>query len=213
VRSGKLIANIAELELPTGTASGRITADMTELVPRYALRGKIENFDPATTAQLLTGLPLLSGRTLVKVELKAAGQTPAEALRSLSGKVGISMPESGRLALDLRAIRGVAEPNFTPSQLIKSTTSIDGLEARANLLDGVLVGEHVQARTGSLNISASGSADLLDRTLDLRLQVQPAAAADKPPPADAAAAAVVSVSGPWADPAVRREQAGAPDVR
>ncbi len=213
VRSGKLIANIAELELPTGTASGRITADMTELVPRYALRGKIENFDPATTAQLLTGLPLLSGRTLVKVELKAAGQTPAEALRSLSGKVGISMPESGRLALDLRAIRGAAESNFTASQLIKSTTSIDGLEARANLVDGVLVGEHVQAKTGGLNISASGSADLLDRTLDLRLQVQPAAAADKPPPADAAAAAVVSVSGPWADPAVRREQAGAPDVR
>src|SRR5689334_10726925 len=87
VRSGKLIANIVELELPTGTASGRITADVTELVPRYALRGKIENFDPAAAAQVLTGLPLLSGRTLLKVELKAAGQTPAEALRSLSGKV------------------------------------------------------------------------------------------------------------------------------
>jgi hypothetical protein len=141
--------------------------------------------------------------------LKAAGQTPAEALRSLSGKVGISMPESGRLALDVRAIRAAAEPNFSPSQLIKTTTSIDGLEARANLVDGVLVGEHLLARTGGLNISASGSADLLDRTLDVRLLVQPAAASDKPAPADAAAAAVVSLSGPWADPAVRHEPAGA----
>jgi AsmA protein len=204
VRSGKLIANIVELELPTGTASGHMTADMTEFVPRYALRGKIDNFDPTPAAALLTGLPMLSGRSALKLELKAAGQTPAEVLRSLSGKIGISLAESGKLGLDVRAIRAAADA-FSPSQLAKTATTIDTLEARANLVNGVVVGEHVQAKSGALTISASGSADLLDRTLDVRLTVQPAAGTDKPLPVPEAPA-VLSVSGSWAEPAVRREQ-------
>src|SRR5262245_159682 len=200
VRSGKLIANIAELELATGTASGRLTADMTEFVPRYALRGKVDNFEPAAATVLASGVPMLSGRSALKVELKAAGQTPAEVLRSLSGKIGLSLSESGKLGVDVRAMRAAADTSLSPGQLLRAATSIDTLEARASVVGGVVVGEQMQAKTAGLNISASGSADLLDRTLDLRLTVEPAAAADKSPEA----AATVSVSGPWADPQVRR---------
>jgi len=206
VRSGKLIANIVELELPTGTASGRMTADVKEFPPRYALRGKIDNFEPGPATAMLTGLPMLSGRSLLKVEVKTAGQTPAEVLRGLSGKVAISMAESGKLGLDVRAIRSAAETIPSASQLVKSATSIDALEARATIVDGLLVAEHVQARAGGLNIGASGSANLLDHTLDLRLSVQPTPAADKSVPSMEASAGL-SISGPWAQPAVRREPA------
>jgi AsmA protein len=201
VRSGKLIANIAELELATGTASGRLTADMTEFVPRYALRGKVDNFEPAAATAVAGGVPMLSGRSALKVELKAAGQTPTEVLRSLSGKIGLSLSESGKLGVDVRAMRAAADASLNPGQLLKAATSIDTLEARASVVGGVVVGEQMQAKTAGLNISASGSADLLDRTLDLRLTVAPAAAADKSPEA---AATVLSVSGPWNDPLVRR---------
>jgi AsmA protein len=206
VRSGKLIANIVELELSTGTASGRLTADTTEFVPRYGLRGKIDNFDPAAAASLLTGVPLLAGRSVLKIDLEAAGQTPAEVVRSLSGKVGISMAEGGKLGLDVRTIRSGAQADAVPtgSQLTKAATNVDVLEARARLIHGVAVGEHLQARSGGLSISASGSADLLERTLDLRLAVQPMPATDKSaPPSEPAR--VLSVSGPWAGPALRRE--------
>src|SRR5262245_35189935 len=201
VRSGKLIANIAELELATGTASGRLTADMTEFVPRYALRGKVDNFEPAAATALASGVPMLSGRSALKVELKAAGQTPAEVLRSLSGKIGLSLSESGKLGVDLRAMRAATDASLSPGQLLKAATSIDTLEARASVVAGVVVGEQVQAKTAGLNLSAGGSADLLDRTLDLRLTLEPAAAADKSPEV---AATIFSVSGPWTDPLVRR---------
>ena len=203
-RSGKLIANIVELELPTGTASGRLTADVKEFPPRYGLHAKIENFEPGPASAMLTGLPMLSGRSLLKVELKTAGQTPAEVLRALSGKVAITLAESGKLGLDVRAIRSGAEGTPSASQLVKSATSVDALEARANVVDGLLVAEHVQARAGGLNISASGSANLLDHTLDLRVSVQPAPAADKSVPATEASVGL-SISGPWAEPSVRRE--------
>jgi AsmA protein len=209
VRSGKLIANIVELELPTGTASGRMTADVKEFPARYALRGKIENFEPGPATTMLTGLPLLSGRSLLKVELKTAGQTPAEVLRGLSGKVAVSMTEGGKLGLDVRAIRAGTETGASAGQLVKGTTTIEALEARAAVVDGLLVAEHVQARAGGLNISASGSANLLDHTLDLRLLVQPAPAADKSLPATEGSAGL-RVSGPWAEPALRREPAGEP---
>ncbi|HEU0059881.1 MAG TPA: AsmA-like C-terminal region-containing protein [Hyphomicrobiaceae bacterium] len=209
VRSGKLIANIVELELPTGTASGRMTADVKEFPPRYALRGKIENFEPGPATAMLTGLPLLSGRSLLKVELKTAGQTPAEVLRGLSGKVAISMAEGGKLGLDVRAIRTGAEPVASASQLVKSATSVDTLEARANLFDGLLVAEHVQARAGGLAFSANGSANLLDHTLDLRLSVE---ATDKSGPSPEGNAQL-SISGPWGEPALRREPAAEPVAR
>ena len=45
VRSGKLLADIAELELYGGKASAQITANSNEIVPRYTLRGKVEGFD------------------------------------------------------------------------------------------------------------------------------------------------------------------------
>jgi AsmA-like C-terminal region len=214
VRSGKLIANIVELELPTGTASGRLTADVSEFPPRYALRGKIDNFEPAPAAAWLTGLPLLSGRSVLKVDLKTAGQTPTEVLKSLAGKVGLNLAENGKLGLDLRAIRpGGMEDVTNPSQLVKGATSIDALEARANLVDGLLLAEHVQAKAAAHRISASGSANLLDQTLDLRLQVQPAPGEKAPLAPDAAGTASLSLSGPWALPSVRREPAADPTAR
>src|SRR5262249_61270844 len=38
VHDGKLLADIAELELPAGTASARVTADVHALGPRHRLR-------------------------------------------------------------------------------------------------------------------------------------------------------------------------------
>jgi hypothetical protein len=77
------------------------------------------------------------------------------------------------------------------------------------VVDGLLVAEHVQGRAGGLNISASGSANLLDHTLDLHLLVQPAPAGDKSLPATEGSAGL-RVSGSWAEPALRREAAGEP---
>jgi AsmA protein len=214
VRSGKLMANIVELELPMGTASGRLTADVSESPPRYALRGKIDSFEAAPVATWLTGLPILSGRSVLKVDLKTAGQTPTEVLKALAGRVGLSLIESGKLALDLRALRAGTYPAADASQLVKGSTSIDTLEARANLVDGLLVAEHVQAKAAGHSISASGSANLLDHTLDLRLLVQPAPG-ERPglPPDAAGSSAGLTLNGPWALPSVRREAAGDPTVR
>ena len=44
-QAGKLQADLTELELNSGNATAQVMAIMSEAMPRYALRGKIENVD------------------------------------------------------------------------------------------------------------------------------------------------------------------------
>jgi uncharacterized protein involved in outer membrane biogenesis len=210
VRSGKLIANIAELELPPGTASAQLTADTNGLLPHFTLRGKIENFEPGTAGAALFGAAVVSGRSTLTAELAADGQTPAEVLRRLSGKAVLAMPDGARVALDLKALRAVSKDNLAPGwgQLGKGQMSVEQLEAKAIIVDGVLIAEKMQARAGASVLDAAGSVDLAERTLHLHLSIKPTAPADRPPkPADPSSGAeVVSVRGPWQHPVVRAEE-------
>jgi uncharacterized protein involved in outer membrane biogenesis len=213
VRSGKLLASIVELDLPSGNVSAQVTADANALLPHYTLRGKIENFDPGPVGTALVGSTVFSGRSVLTLDLAAIGQTPAEVLRRLSGKAALTMPEGGRAALDLKALRTVSKDNVSPGwgQLTKAQTSIDHLEARAFIVDGVLFPDVMQARAGAVALAATGSIDLAESILDLRLSVRPNAPGDRPhgTSTDTAGADVISVRGPWGSPTVRAEEADA----
>ena len=209
MRSGKLLADVAELELHSGIASAQITAHADGLVPNYSLRGKIENFEAGYAGAALLGSSLINGRSTLSLDLASAGQTPAEVLRGLSGKAAMIMPEGGKLALDLKALR-TAKPGTTPAwaALIKGQTTLDQVEARAVIRDGVLIGDSVLARAGGTGISATGRVDLVEGTLDLRLATKPNVATDKPlQPDDMQGAQAVTLKGSWLEPHVKPAEA------
>jgi hypothetical protein len=123
------------------------------------------------------------------------------------------MAEGARVGLDIKALRAAAtKAGGAPGwgALAKGQTSLEQVEARGLLRDGVLITELVQARSGPLGLAASGRIDLSERTLDLHLAVRPNAAADKPlKPTDMAGAEAVTVRGFWQEPFVRPQEAGA----
>ena len=206
VRSGKLLADIAELDLYSGKVGVQVTVNSNELVPRYTVRGKVENFEAGPAGTALFGSAVLTGRSTLSLDLTAAGQTPAEIVRALSGKVALTMAEGGRVGLDIRALRAAAKADGPPGWglLAKGQTGLEQIEARALVRDGVLITETVQARSGAVGVVASGRVDLVERTLDLHLSVKPNAPADKlPKPADMAGAEAVTVRGLWQEPFVR----------
>ncbi|HZT48723.1 MAG TPA: AsmA-like C-terminal region-containing protein [Hyphomicrobiaceae bacterium] len=210
VRSGKLLADIADLDFQGGKVTAQITANANDPVPLYTLRGKVESFDAGAAGTALFGAPVLSGRSTLSVDVQGAGQTPAELLRTLSGKAAMSMAEGARLALDMKALRAAAKPNGPPGWglLAKGQTSIEQVEARALIRDGTIVTEAVHARSGSAGVGASGRIDLVERTLDLRLFMKPSVPTDRPLKlADVVGADTVTVRGPWAEPFVRPEEA------
>ena len=81
------------------------------------------------------------------------------------------MAEGGRVALDIKALRTAAKADGPPGWglLAKGQTSLEQVEARALIRDGVLITETVQARSGAVGVAASGRVDLAERTLDLHL--------------------------------------------
>jgi AsmA protein len=206
VRGGKLLADIAELELYGGRASAQVTADSNELVPRYAIRGRVENFDAGAASTALLGSPVLIGRSTLVVDVAASGQTPVEVMRRLSGKAALTMPEGGRLALDLKALRGVAKAGAGPGwgALAKGQTSLEQVEARAFLLDGVLFTDAVRALSGAAGLGAIGQIDIVEGGLDLNVSVKANVPTDRPlTPADLGGGETISVRGPWREPVVR----------
>jgi hypothetical protein len=209
VRSGKLLADVAELDLFGGKLSAQITANADEIVPRYALRGRVESFETSSAASLLFGSPALSGRGTLTVEIEGVGQTPAEVVRRLSGKAALTMPDGGRLALDMKALRSAAKANSPPgwAPLTKGQTNLELVEARALMRNGVLTTELVQARSGALGLSAAGWVDLAQRTLDLSLFMKASVPTDRPLKAsDMAGAETVTLRGPWLEPMVRDQE-------
>jgi hypothetical protein len=199
VASGKLIAEITELGLMEARASGQVTIDVNDLLPHYALRGKIENVDAGTAGRFLLGTNAISGRGMVTLDLAAQGQTPADVLRQLSGKASLTMSEGGKLALDLKGLLSPAKngDGLNWGTLTKTQTAFDYLEGRAVINEGVAE-EAVLARSGSIGLLASGRADLGDGSLDLRLITKPNIATDRPPvSADMAGGTSVSMRGSW----------------
>jgi AsmA protein len=212
VRSGKLLADIAELELHGGKVAAQLTASANDLVPRYTLRAKVEGFDAGAAATTLFGSTLLTGRSTLSVDVAGSGQTPAELLRTLSGKAALTMADGARMALDMKALHAAAKANGPPGWglLAKGQTSLEQAEARALIRDGVLITEAVQARSGAAGVAASGRIDLAERTLDLQLFMKSGVPTDRPlKPADVVGAYSVTVRGAWQEPFVRGEEAGA----
>ncbi|MBX9590640.1 MAG: AsmA-like C-terminal region-containing protein [Hyphomonadaceae bacterium] len=211
--AGKLQADLTELEINSGTATAQVTVIMSEAMPRYALRGKIENFDAGSMTARWLGTAGLSGRATLTADLTSTGYSPTEIVKRLSGKSSLAVAE-GRVATDLKVLRWAAKAGQASGwrRLAKSQTSIDQLEARALIIDGVAFADTVRARSGSTGLFASGRVGLADGNMDLRLVVKPNVPGDRPlQVADMLGGEVISLRGPWQEPLVRlEEEAAAP---
>lgn len=198
-QSGKLHADIAELELPSGSLSAQVTAIMSEAVPRYALRAKIENLEAASATALFTKSAALSGVGTLSLDLTSTGRSLAEVTRRLSGKATLAMPEGGRMALDLAAMRPAAQTGGVRglAQLAKAHTHLDRLEARALIIDGVAFTEDVQARAGDMALALVGRLGLVDGNIDARLMLKPNLPADQPLRLSDAAVKTLTLRGSW----------------
>jgi uncharacterized protein involved in outer membrane biogenesis len=202
-QAGKLQADITELEMASGTATAQVTAIMSEAMPRYALRAKIENVDTSTATALGLGSAPLTGRATLTADLTSIGYSPTEIIRRLSGKTSLSIAEGGRLSLDLKALRSAAAAGDTRDwvKLARSPINIDQLEARALIIDGVAFADVLQARSGTAGLGASGRLGLNDGNLELRLTVKQNVPTDRPLSSiDLVGGDVVYLRGPWQDP-------------
>ncbi len=105
LRDGKMLADIAELEIDDGTrGGGQIRIDMSGANPSYGVQAKFEAADVGRSVQAVFGHPTVQGRGFVTIDLTATGNTGESLLRSLDGKLSVILAEGGRVGLDINEL-------------------------------------------------------------------------------------------------------------
>ncbi len=207
LKSGKMLADIAELEIDDGTkGGGQLRIDTTGPRLSYDVHGKLESLDLGRAAQAIFGHPTVQGRGDVTVDISAAGDSGAALLSSLDGKLCVSLNDGGLIGIDVNKLVAAANTPQAASVWQAATTgaiAIDKLDARFAVANGTIRTESAEALSGDRTMKAEGAIDLPTRSIDLELAI-----GDRPQP-DAAAGVqpvktreVIDMRGPWTQPDV-----------
>jgi len=206
LRGGKMIADIAELEIDEGTrGGGQLRIDATGPRPSYDIRGKLEALDLGRAGQAIFGHPTIQGRGNVIVEISAEGDTGTMLLGSLDGKLCVTLDEGGQLGLDLDQLSAAVKTPKPQSAWKAASTGampIDTLEARFAVHKGVIRTEVAKAVAGSRAMNAEGAIDLPTRQLNLELAIGDVAQASAAGAATPVKSDVIDMHGPWTAPAL-----------
>jgi len=204
LKDGKLLADVAELELESGTFGGQVTADMTGEIPRYELRGKLENIDAGRGLSGVMHRNPLQGRANIVLELQGRGFDAKDLLETVSGKADFALSDAGRLGLDLRALLYAAQRSEIKGWTAagKGQTALEQLEAQLNIHNGVINTDALNAKSGGLTITGSGSVNVARQLLDMKLKFSNAAGGERANLADEA----LRLRGGWTEPEIRVER-------
>lgn len=210
LKGGKMLADIAELEIDDGTkAGGQVRIDTNAIEPAYNIRGKFEALDVGRAAQTLFGHPTVQGRGDVTIDISAAGGNGEELLGSLGGKLCVTLNEGGLLGIDVNKLIAAVNGNQFENvwrEASSGAISVDKLDARFALAKGTIRTESAEAQSGGRTMKAEGAIDLPRRSIDLELAIGERIEVD-PAQHDASIPhkprEVIDMRGPWEEPVVK----------
>lgn len=174
LQDGLLAVEPLRVTLPGGRLGGRLGADATGPVPRLSLALRHEgaglDLRPLLQAYGLNGHA--SGRLEVEADLAGAGAGLRALAASLSGHLGLAMANGqidnrllDRLGGDLRRM-------LVPNAPTEGGTPLRCIALRLNLQEGVARPQAMLLETGLADVVGSGSIDLGQEKLALRLLPQ-----------------------------------------
>jgi AsmA protein len=176
LKAGRLLADVAEMDWLGGTLGGQITLDLATMPTTLILKGRLQKVDISRVTSGLMGFTIGQGASTVSLDLTARGASPAEMLRSLSGRVGLSMTEGGRLAIDVRQLvedKGArADGSALWTAATRGTTPLDKLDLKLTVHNGVIRSEMAELAAGPRRFAISGSYNLLSDVIDLSFRLQ-----------------------------------------
>jgi AsmA protein len=195
VKDGKLDASGASRLANGGTASFTTQVDSVVLPPAGSFTLKAENAELQPLLAALTGIGALTGTGNLTLQLSAQGQTQEQLVGTLQGTGSLELSGGQVSGTDLGGVvSAVRERILDGWQAAPGATPIQSLTASVNLADGLATIETAQLATPALQMSLSGTVDLLRRALDIKAELLPPDTAPLPVP--------VIVQGNWAAPRI-----------
>ncbi len=175
MKDGKLSADIAEITLSNGRATGQISIDFNRYIPKLTLRGQLEEIATGKWLETLTGKRYIEGQGRVIAELSSQGVSVQQIIGDLAGTVEFAVPENGAIALSLVELNNAHDKSQlqttkeTLARVMRGSTVVNELEAVLKLKDGVANVVKASAIHAAGSVKASGSFDLMRPIYDFRM--------------------------------------------
>ncbi len=172
-RNGDLRVHPVTARLYGGTYSGDVGLDAGARVPRLSMNEHLEGVHVGALVRDLAGVRKVSGTGDLYARLTARGDDVARLRRTLDGKVGLALKNGAFEGVNLTHVVCTAWALYKrrpPPPAVPPRTEFGSLTANAAITGGVLRNRDLLLTSPVLRATGAGTANLVNRTLDYRLE-------------------------------------------
>ncbi len=163
-KDGRIRLGPTHANLPGGTYNGDIAIDVTRSPARLSFNEHIRSVDIGALMQAAFDTTRLSGRGDADLVVTAAGNTYAQIVRSLSGKIDFNVKEGAFNGVDLsyevQSAQALLQRQPLPTRSGPVRTLFNTFSGSANLDAGVLRNDDLSVETEYLETHGKGTLDL-----------------------------------------------------
>ncbi len=171
-RNGDLRIHPATARLYGGTYSGDVGLNAGAPVPRLSMNERLEGVQVGALVRDLAGVRKVSGTGNLYARLTARGDDVARLRRTLDGKVGLALKNGAFEGVNLTHVVCTAWALYKrrpPPPAAPARTEFGSLTANAAITGGVLRNRDLLLTSPVLRATGAGTVNLVNRTLDYRL--------------------------------------------
>lgn len=215
VKSGRLAADFAFLDVCGGNGNGRLIFDASLPESKTRLTGRFAELAFKECADALVGGSPLSATLDLGIDLESQGRLGAELIEHLSGTVTLAA-SGGEFNVDLAGLvaGALASPVHGWDAFAGGDTGIDEAAGKLVLRQGTVTTDDLYLVSDKMRYMAEGTIDLQKRMLDFEVSMRDESV--QPPksvtPADAVSAKTVFIKGPWQRPISSAERTPATET-
>jgi AsmA protein len=200
-------------DLYSGQGKGELTVDATQQTPRLALRFEVTDVNVLSILTDTANFSYVDGRGGAKFDLKSTGESPLAIVSNVEGTTSFLFRDGELRGLNLPGmLRSVLETILSGWQTNASDrTKFSTFSASLRIKDGQARTEDVRFDGPLVRVTATGTANIIDQTLDFRLEPKLVMSGGRQGSgADVTSLGVaVLAKGPWSNPQI---YADLPDI-
>ncbi|MGI9405372.1 MAG: AsmA family protein [Hyphomicrobiaceae bacterium] len=207
LRSGTLLADVAELRLFDGAAVGQLEFNAKDADVKISARGLLENIAIEKALSWITDVHPLRGQTRLSVNLGGHGETVGGLIQSVKGDARLKMLDGGAFRIDIDGLMQKAEGKTLVGWEAAGDreTEFTTLEARVLLDNGRISTDHLRAKRDDTSVVGVGTINLKAQEVAVRLSVVENPVQGKTAAQTLPSGPTLTLKGPWDEPNISVE--------
>ena len=173
--NGRLVADLKQTSLFSGTGSARLVADGSGARPAVELKAKMDKLAVKDLLSASAGFTMLEGIGGLDIDIAGSGGTLQTLMSSLVGQGQFAFDDSVLKGVNLTELGAAASTALTTKKFSTSAfsssaqTNFNALNAGFAMKDGVAVLTGMKIDAGTMTIDAGGALDIGRQELSLNL--------------------------------------------